>query len=698
MEEITHLHRAHAAALEAKESAHAAALDAKEKSHTYEQADLLSAFHNDRTETTKKAQGTITALKAELEKTEKNLSEHQALYVNYSDRIQTELAALRRDILDANHTIQAQEARAVAQEARIVEMTRELERRETDRAKEKEQESSERARWEAALLHQSQSVLELKQQSFDAERQEKEMAVRTLAQQLDLQTSARVEFERRSNEAETERKTAADSIHRLESVARETESMLRSQRELNAEVTTAYSQLEELTRKSSLEVQHLRAQLQARDTDHRHLDQASSELSTRAQQMSQECTRLREALEKGRVESESLRVDLRTSTTDRLALQHAFVRVRARARLQKLFCHWICITQAVKFRHRELALALARRVRRTQQDALRQWLTHARIQTAQMRHQEETDALKQHVAVVADEQRIKRVQAGVFRAWCSVKRSPQQSSSPRAATTAAADVEVERSKKIELYHLLQRERAEWLERQGKLEARLQDAESDRRKHRDELDAMQRLVTRMQEEQAQLAHFRSLTSPEFRPTTTLSPTPAYPPTSSPPPPQSPPSRDTQPPASSPAWVVYPAPASLMSPHFPSAVLPSSSAIAPSSPPQRQRDGLADFQMASTTSSQQQQHQDELHHLQFAIANERARLRAMTQMRESLEFESGAGGGGQPHSPRSPLSHTRSRSVSLPRGSSGPATKKAAPSASLLHATIASRGKSTKKALR
>jgi hypothetical protein len=150
--------------------AHAQHLEAKEQRHTYEQADdLLTACQNDRAETEKKHQASMSRLQEELATTKHNLAVHQVLYADYSERIQLELQELKDEIQAAQQTIHQQDERATQQDALIDSLQREA-----------GAQVVERQLWERELIQQSNGVLLLKQESFELERSECEKVVVTL--------------------------------------------------------------------------------------------------------------------------------------------------------------------------------------------------------------------------------------------------------------------------------------------------------------------------------------------------------------------------------------------------------------------------------------------------------------------------------------------------------------------------------------
>ena len=528
---------------------HEEALKAKEKQHTYEQADLLTAFQHDRTEAEKrhlaersdieqrhhrerteierlyqterqeyerKCQEIIETLQNELRQTHENLSSHQSLYTEYSDKIKIELESLRSEVATSRHKLETQHATLAQQSALIHQLQSDAESAVIDRQ-----------HWERDLVQQSNDILRLKQESFDAERHERDACIQALTQQLETLTRERTHWEKEFKKEEERSNLLQAKVDSFEAKSRETESILKAQRALHTEVTTGYVELEKAYAEAQADAKKTRVDLQRTEGEYQEMSQLYSQLShdtgERIRLLQSESTHLREACDQSRRTNERLTREVTKSHSDRVALQHAFLKLHARARLRKLVHTWICRTQARQWRAREMTFLMNRTERHEKRAILQRWLMHARMETVRMKERVTTERKLEHVARQFHDSKRRDVMVKAFRQWAddakrakrvthvtqdhpvssfghSIMASPSSIFPPSSLASA---LDLERQKKIDLFHLLQHERATWADQRQQFEAQLRTCELARQQEQTELASLHRALEEMRGEHQKL---------------------------------------------------------------------------------------------------------------------------------------------------------------------------------------------------
>ena len=537
---------------------HQAELASQDRAHTFAQADLLTAFQLDRAEAERRQLAALEELREQLAQRDSDLTAHQQLYHTYSQRIQSELHALHEEVAEAQGHIAAHEAHAREQIGIIAQLEAEREQRAHQQEERDEQERAARAQWESELVRRSNEVLLCKQESWDAERQELLRLQRELSEQLHAQTEARSLFETKLGSSDAARSEAEMKLRAAEEALRRAESQVRLLRDQNGSGLAELASAQERAQTAGAQVAALGAHLAKLQREYAQMEslyaRLGEESASRVASLQSEAARAQEGYAAELAGHERALREVARTRADRQALQHALLVSREKSRLGRLFSRWVCAAQGRKMRAQALGDLVRFRLRLSKRAVWARWkeydlavLHGAQVRAAETRVLDASRLREEHFAALWHRRALARRKPEFFQEWAELARrkmleqggeeegedghgsSRGRCRSPRCAGSrpgsrsvsrgrsaapapapachsceAAVAAVAERSKKIELFHLLESERQSWSAQASSYEQRLRQVDAERLAQQREITALQSAFATLRS-QHDLAH-------------------------------------------------------------------------------------------------------------------------------------------------------------------------------------------------
>lgn len=532
---------------------HQAEMASQERAHTFAQADLLTAFQLDRAEAERRQLAALEELREQLAQRDSDLTAHQQLYHTYSQRIQSELRALHEEVAEAQGHIAAHESHAREQVSVIARLESERDQLARQSAEREESDRAARAQWERELVQRSNDVLLLKQESWESERQELLRLQRELSDQLQSQTDARSFYETKFSSSDAARAEAEAKLRSAQETLRAGEAQARLLRDQHGACVAELAAAQERERHACAQASDLGGQLAKLQREYAQLEALCARLgdegASRAAALQSEAARSQQDYAAELAGHERALREVARTRADRLALQHALLSAREKSRKARIFSHWVHAAQGRKMRSQALGDLVRFRLRLAKRAVWARWkafdlgLLHERqVRAAEARATDAARAREMHFAALWHGRALARRKPEFFHEWAQLARqklldhggegeeeqegcgsSRGRCRSPRCAGSrpgsrsasasasrgrsaaaavapavspachsceAAVAAVAERSKKIELFHLLESERQGWAGRAAAYEQRLRQGEAERLAQQREISALQ----------------------------------------------------------------------------------------------------------------------------------------------------------------------------------------------------------------